>query len=69
MVSLGAIIGMSAALATMRLVSNLLFGLTPTDPLTIVCATLLLLIVAALAGYLPARRASRVDPLIALRWE
>ena len=69
LVSLGAIIGLSAALATMRLVSNLLFGLTPTDPLTVTCATLVLLIVAALAGYLPARRASRVDPLIALRWE
>jgi predicted permease len=69
LVCVGAIIGMSAALATMRLVSNLLFGLTPTDPLTIVGATLLLLMVAALAGYFPARRASRVDPLIALRWE
>jgi predicted permease len=69
LVCLGAIIGMSAALATMRLVSNLLFGLTPTDPLTIVGATSLLLMVAALAGYFPARRASRVDPLIALRWE
>ena len=69
LVVLGAVIGLAAALATMRLVSNLLFGLTPTDPLTVTCATLILLIVAALAGYLPARRASRVDPLIALRWE
>ena len=69
LVALGAVIGLSAALATMRLVSNLLFGLTPTDPLTIAFATLLLFIVAVLAGYLPARRASRVDPLTALRWE
>ena len=69
LVFVGAVIGLTASLATMRLVSNLLFDLTPNDPLTIVCATLLLLIVAALAGYLPARRAARVDPLIALRWE
>jgi ABC-type antimicrobial peptide transport system permease subunit len=69
LVALGAAIGLLAALATLRLVSSLLFGLTATDPLTIVLATSLLLVVAALAGYLPARRASRVDPLIALRWE
>jgi len=69
LVALGAAIGLCAALATMRLVASLLFGLTATDPLTIVLATSLLLVVAALAGYLPARRASRVDPLVALRWE
>ena len=69
LVCLGTIVGLLAALATMRVVSNLLFELAPHDPPTIVCATLLLLIVAALAGYLPARRASRVDPLTALRWE
>ncbi len=63
LVVLGAGIGLTAAMATTRLVSTLLFGLTPTDPLTIVMATLLLISVTALAGYLPARRASRVDPL------
>src|SRR5262249_5221542 len=65
----GAGLGLMAALATTRLVSTLLFGLTPTDPLTITLARLLLIGVAALAGYLPARRASRVDPLVALRYD
>jgi ABC-type antimicrobial peptide transport system permease subunit len=69
LVGLGSAIGLLPAFATMRLVSNLLFGIRPTDPLTIAFATLLLIVVAALAGYLPARRASHVDPLIALRAE
>ncbi|MBO0721314.1 MAG: ABC transporter permease [Blastocatellia bacterium] len=67
LVVIGAAIGLAAALASIHLVSNLLFGLTPTDPLTIVLATMLLIGVAALAGYLPARRAAQVDPLVALR--
>jgi predicted permease len=69
LVVLGAVIGLMAAFATMRLVSHLLFDVRPSDPLTIAFATLLLIIVAVLAGYLPARRASNVDPLIALRAE
>jgi len=66
-VLLGVAIGLGAAFASVRLVSSLLFGLTPTDPLTIVLSTLLLVGVAALAGYIPARRASRIDPMVALR--
>ncbi len=67
----GLVIGLAAALATTKLIESLLFdllfGLTATDPLTIALAALLLLAVAALAGWLPARRAARVDPLVALR--
>jgi len=69
LVGVGISLGLVAALATTRLVSSLLFGLTPGDPLTITLATMLMIGVAALAGYLPAHRASRVDPLVALRHE
>jgi predicted permease len=67
MVVIGVIIGLGAALAFTRLLTRLLYGLTPNDPLTIALAGMLLLTVAALAGYLPARRAARVDPMVALR--
>ncbi|MGH9850990.1 MAG: ABC transporter permease [Blastocatellia bacterium] len=69
LVVVGITIGLSATLATTRLVSNLLFGLTPTDPMTFALAVSLMISVAAMAGYLPARRASRIDPMIALRYE
>ncbi|MBO0858869.1 MAG: ABC transporter permease [Chloracidobacterium sp.] len=69
LVALGVGIGMAAAIATTRFVSAMLFGLEPTDPLTLTLATLLMIGVAALAGYLPARRAARVDPMVALRHE
>jgi predicted permease len=69
LVSIGLLIGLGAALATTRLISSLLFGLTPNDPVTIALAALLLIAVATAAGYLPARRGSRVDPMVALRHE
>ncbi len=69
LVGIGVIIGLGAALAFTRLISSLLFDLTPTDPLTIALASLLMIASAALAGFLPARRACRVDPMIALRYE
>jgi len=69
LVSVGVVIGVPATLAGDRLVSNMLFGLKPTDPATLTGATVILLIVAAIAGYLPARRASLVDPMAALRYE
>jgi ABC-type antimicrobial peptide transport system permease subunit len=69
LVGIGLAIGVPAALATDRLVASLLFGLTPTDLVSIFAAIGLTLIVAAIAGYIPARRATRIDPMVALRYE
>jgi predicted permease len=65
----GLVIGVPTALLAARLISNQLFGLSPGDPLTLVAAAIVLTLVALLAGYVPARRASRVNPLVALRYE
>ncbi len=67
LVGTGVVIGLCASLAATRWVKSLLFGLQPHDPLTIGLAVLVLLAVAAVAGLLPARRAARVDPMVALR--
>jgi predicted permease len=69
LVSIGAAIGLALSLAAGRVVSSQLFGITGSDPLAIGGATLILSATAALAGYLPARHASRVDPMFALRHE
>jgi putative ABC transport system permease protein len=69
LVATGMAVGLGSAMATTRLVSTMLFDLSPNDPVTTVAAVSLMTIVAVFASYLPARRASRVDPMAALRCE
>ena len=69
LVAIGLVVGVLASLALTKTAESLLYELKPNDPLTIVLATFLLATVAAVAGYLPARRAARVDPMTALREE
>jgi predicted permease len=66
---IGMMIGIPAALAAGRVIASLLYGLRAADPLTLGGAALLMMAVTALAAYLPARRASNVDPMVALRYE
>jgi len=65
----GVVVGAPLIFAVTRLASTLLYGLTPTDPVSLLLAALLMLAVALVAGYLPSRRATRLDPMIALRCE
>ena len=69
LVGIGVAVGLVAALAAGRLITTLLFGLAPSDALTVSAAILTMTVVSLVAAYLPARRASRVDPMIALRYE
>jgi ABC-type antimicrobial peptide transport system permease subunit len=69
LLTLGLLFGLAGAVATTKLIESLLFGLAPTDPPTLTLAVLLLLGVATITAWLPARRAARIDPLIALRHE
>jgi predicted permease len=66
---LGVLIGLVSAVALTRLMANMLYGVSPIDPLTYLAISVLLLLVALAASYIPARRAMRVDPVIALRYD
>jgi ABC-type antimicrobial peptide transport system permease subunit len=69
MILAGVALGLPVAIAAARMISSRLYGLKPADPLTIAGTILLLAAVTGLASYIPARRATKVDPLVALRHE
>jgi putative ABC transport system permease protein len=69
LIAIGVTPGVAGALALTRTMESLLYRLTPGDPLTLAVAALLLIFTGILAGYVPARRAARVQPWIALRYE
>jgi putative ABC transport system permease protein len=66
---IGGALGLALALGVARLLGSMIFGVSPYDPVTFATVTLVLLAVVLTASYLPARRATKVDPMVALRYE
>jgi putative ABC transport system permease protein len=69
LVAFGIVAGLAGAFGLSRLIASVLFQVSPSDPPTYFASPLLLAVVALLASYIPARRATTVDPVVALRWE
>jgi ABC-type antimicrobial peptide transport system permease subunit len=69
LIAAGLVLGLPLALAASRFIKSFLFGVQPLDPLAIASAVLLIAALAVVAGYLPARRATKIDPMLALRYE
>ena len=65
----GIVLGVAGSLLLSRAVSGLLYGVRPADPLTFIVTAALLCLISLLASYIPARRATKVDPMVALRYE
>jgi ABC-type antimicrobial peptide transport system permease subunit len=69
LIGLGLVLGLTSAAAVTRYLQGMLFGLTPLDPTTLIGVALMFGVVATLASGVPGRRATKVDPIVALRWE
>jgi len=69
LVTVGVAVGLPLIFAVTRLAATLLFGLSPTDTVSLLSSVLLMLTVTLVAGYLPSRRATKIDPMVALRCE
>ena len=67
--AIGTALGLIVSLGTTRLLSSMLYGVNPTDALSLLGSTVLVILVAIAASYIPARRAAKVDPMVALRYE
>jgi putative ABC transport system permease protein len=69
LIGVGIVLGVAGAAAVTRYLEGMLFGLTPLDPSTFIVVSLFFAVIALVASYLPARRATKVDPLVSLRYE